>query len=1250
MSQLNIQLFSQFHVTLEQQVIVTFDSDKGRALLAYLAVEADRVHSRSRLAALFWPDYPEESARTNLRQTLRQLRLAIHDEDATPAFLTITRQTLQCNPDAAITVDVLTFQRLLRDVASHAHPALTSCAVCQHHLQVAVALYRGDFLAGLTIQESIGFEEWRRIKQEELHLQAIQALQQLVTRYEQQGDDEQAQTYAARLLAIEPWYEEAHRQLMRSLARSGQRSAALAQYQRCRQILADELGVAPETATTALYEQIQTGAFAPRAVRTKAWLTAKHEVAKKKPREAQQAVAKSPLAAPPPGTASQRAEPTIVSSPSLPRQPLPMPLTPFVARAVDLQFIFQRLQEPTVRLLTLVGAGGMGKTRLALEIGRRLVEGVQTADMRTADGLRARLDFPDGVFFIELASLRSASEIAPAITSGLGIHLYGQDPKQALLHALRDKMVLLILDNFEHLPEGSSLVVELLQAAPTLRILATARARLNVHGEYLYPVQGMPYPTTATLATAGDAAAVRLFVQSAQQVQPSFIVHAENLAAVLRICHLVQGMPLGLELAATWTDILPLATIGQEIEQNLDFLSTAWHNIPERQRSLRAVFQWSWQMLNAEEQQAFRRLAIFRGGFTRQAAETITGASLRVLTNFVHKSLLTNKLGEERYEFHQLLHQFAAEQLDAHPAERLITATRHQQFYLEFLTAREQQLVGANLRNATDEIHSEIDNIRQAWLWAIEQADSFALDRSALALSRFYDLTGLLAERIEVLRRAVVQLQQAVTATRAAPTSMQQQHLSKLLALCAGSLVTQGQFMDGLAFAQEAVTMGQASGGVEGEAYGRLIWGQTFYRRGQYPEARQLFMQALAFVQQHESHKPTCPLLYDTEHNCLVWLGALESEIGAYERASAHFTGALQRCRALGRLRAEAHVRINQAVLAWHQHDYATAHQACEETLVMVRQLGDHFREGIVYLEYGEVVRMQGEYTSSYRLLRQAQAQLAASGSIVEQGYTFAALGHLCGYLGDFVSAQQWLTKFFTTPALVEAPAVKIEGLLPRTVLALLVGDLETAQRLAQEGNQVAQALGSRAKQAQALTFLGHAHHALQQPAEAIIAYQQAITLYAQIDDAQSAAEAQAGLAEVTQGQGEGAQALALVETLLPGLIAGVQVGIDEPFYTYLVCYQVLADHDDERATAVLQQGYALLTAYANQIMDPALRHSFLRNVPVHRALQQAYRRGCCTSPTLTRELHAEECRWPKGQPETANHAVYVIGDAGMLH
>ncbi|RIK33516.1 MAG: hypothetical protein DCC55_34775, partial [Chloroflexi bacterium] len=264
MAKLTLSLFGRFQALLDDQSITDFETDKGRALLAYLAVEAAArggAHSRSTLAALLWPDYPEESARTTLRHVLHCLRATIHDATGAQPLLLSTRQTLQLNPAVAYTLDVATFTNLLAHCAAHTHAQLAHCQPCLQQLQQAVALYHGDFLADLTIRDSGIFEEWRRLKQEQYHIQALDALFYLTHACTVNGDYERAAYYARRQLALEPWREEAHRQLMRALACSGQRSAAIAQYRACRQVLSAEFGAEPDPATTALYEQVKTGAL-----------------------------------------------------------------------------------------------------------------------------------------------------------------------------------------------------------------------------------------------------------------------------------------------------------------------------------------------------------------------------------------------------------------------------------------------------------------------------------------------------------------------------------------------------------------------------------------------------------------------------------------------------------------------------------------------------------------------------------------------------------------------------------------------------------------------------------------------------------------------------------------------------------------------------------------------------------------------------------------------------------------------------
>jgi predicted ATPase len=326
-------------------------------------------------------------------------------------------------------------------------------------------------------------------------------------------------------------------------------------------------------------------------------------------------------------------------------------------------------QQADARLLTLVGVGGMGKTRLALEVAR------------------ANLDnYADGVFFVALAPLTAAETIVSAIVRVLGVTLHGGDPTAALLRWVDDKQLLLILDNFEHLLEGVGLVVELLEAAPQMQIIATSRERLNVRGEQVYGVEGLEYGQGAPAQAAATSAAIRLFVEGARRAHPPFRLRVEELPALQRICELVGGMPLGLELAAAWAGVLSPEEIANEIARDVDFLQARWADVPERQGSMRVVFEWSWRRLSETERQVLHQLSVFRGGFTRAAAETIAGGSLRVLVGLHHKSLLHWRPADGaagRYELHELLRQFAAEQLDAIPAgQKDSLLRRHATYFL----------------------------------------------------------------------------------------------------------------------------------------------------------------------------------------------------------------------------------------------------------------------------------------------------------------------------------------------------------------------------------------------------------------------------------------------------------------------------------------------------------------------------------------------------------------------------------------
>ncbi|MCL4860685.1 MAG: AAA family ATPase [Caldilineaceae bacterium] len=1182
MTQLLLTCLGDFQVTLAGAPLTAFPTDKVQALLVYLVVEGQE-YRRAELAQFLWPGYREESARHSLRQSLHRLRQLL--PDAAPGgrppggepWLLLTRQTVQVNPAALVSSDVATFCALLAQVAAHAHPALAHCPPCLASLRQAVDLYGGDFLAGFTVADSAPFEEWRRVTQEQLHLQALDALTQLANAAESAGDDEGALWAAQRQLALEPWLESAHRQVMRLLAQRGQRAAAIAQYHRCRQVLAEELRVAPDAETSALYEQIQRGDPGKVARRQGDKGTAAHLVTPSPPH------------------------------PITPAPNLPLFITPLVGRAQALAEIEALLQRPGVRLLTLVGPGGMGKTRLAAEVGRE------------RGGA-----FADGVCFVPLAPVSTATALVGAIATALGVALQGGDARDLLLRTLRQKQLLLILDNFEQLlgagaegePQAVDLVVDLLDAAPGVQILVTSRERLKLRAEQLYPVQALTFPATATLAEAAASAAVRLFVQALQHVQIDFQLTAANLAAVLRICQLVQGMPLGLELAAANASGVPLSAVADAIEGSAEFLTVDWRDVPERQRSMRAVFVWSWQLLSAEEQRILRQSAVFRGGFTYPAAEAVTGATLPLLRRLTDKSLLQwqatlapSGRDEGRYVMHELLRQFAAEQLRNTPAEATAVAARHSLYYLDFVAGREKGLTRHNARQAADEIQGEINNIRQAWMWAATHqvmGDAqliAALGRAAYGLWKFYSQRGPRSEREQMLELA---LQPVATGLSDGPTDPQRHQqrqvtMSKLLALHATSLVVQGKLSDAAEIARQAIALGQAHAGGEGETLGLIARAQAIAHEHRFAEARVLFEEALQLAHHYRSRYATSEVLADAELTAYEYLAILTHDMEGFQSGRVYLEQSLQLCQRLGKELSEQEGHYALALLAYWSGEYETAQQEFEAALALALRLGYQIGEMFALLGLGEMQRLQGNYTAAQAAIEQGLTLARLLNDRFGQINALVGLSHLHCLLGNLAGAAGFVAQL--------TQILETHELLPENRVLILDG-LAFYEHCAGQTQQ-ALAYAERARQVleddlRSRVTLGHIQATVQEWDAASATYQIAVAHHMKRGNRAMAAEPQAGLAHIALVQGDLAGAQAQVEAILPVLAEFPYAGFNDPFFIYLTCYQVLAANGDSRAATLLQQGYDLLQQAA-AVLDEESRQRFLTAVSVHRDLIAAY-------------------------------------------
>lgn len=385
---------------------------------------------------------------------------------------------------------------------------------------------------------------------------------------------------------------------------------------------------------------------------------------------------------------------------------------PLIGRETELNTLTTLLEDPKVRLVTVVGPGGIGKSRLAHE-GARLLHKCQ-GDLRQARAGTRR--FAQGVCFVELAPLASPDLILSAVAGALGLYFDPtREPKAQLFRFLRAKQLLIVMDNFEHLLEATQLVSEILLNAPDVKVLATSRERLGLSHESVLLLSGMTFPEPGVPDCASDFSAVQLFVQTACRVQLDFELTPDSTTHVAKICQLVAGSPLGIVLAASWANLLSVAEIATEIAADFDFLKADLRDVPERQQSLRAVFDQSFRLLAPTEQQAFARLAVFRGGFSRESAQSIAGASLRTLAALVNKSLVSRDPLSGRYKMHELLRQYAMVKLHANPQEHDAVLDRHAHFHLEFLSSREARLRTGNPQLAAAEIDVEIDNVRAAW-------------------------------------------------------------------------------------------------------------------------------------------------------------------------------------------------------------------------------------------------------------------------------------------------------------------------------------------------------------------------------------------------------------------------------------------------------------------------------------------------------------------------------------------------------
>ena len=861
-------------------------------------------------------------------------------------------------------------------------------------LMVAADLYRDDFLTGFSLADCLQFDEWQFFQSESLRQSLAFALEKLIVKLGEQREYQTAVPYARRWLALDPLHEAAHRQLMQLYAQMGQQAAALRQYEQCRQTLEDELGISPSSETRVLYQDIQAGKVTGR---------------KRKP---------------------------------LPRHNLPVQTTTFIGREAELADIKRLLlEEPGCRLLNLVGPGGIGKTRLALATAGQLLDA-----------------FPDGTYFVSLASVAEAEDIVPAMAAALNFTFYGAtEPKEQLLDYLRSKKLLIVADNFEHLLDGSHLLTEIISQAPDVYLMVTSRERLNLQEEWGYDVRGLLFPAssnqTSEVSETSEAleeySSLKLFLQRARRAKASFTPSVEETAAIIRICQLVDGMPLGLELAAPWVRTLSCREIADEIARNLDFLTTSLRNIPERHRSLRVVFEQTWERLSPDEQAVLQQLSVFRGGCTRQAAEQVTGATLPILASLVDKALV-RRTNIGRYELHDLISQFAAEKLAQDEAMKTAVRDSHSTYYCAFLHAHTEHWYTARQLETLAAVTHESDNVEQTWRRALAKGEWQLLRQAIDSLVAFYDWWGRFADAKSFCQSVVEEAERQAKRIDVSPHCLRLwvRALAELAWFTADNSEVRHRLQQSLALLERPELVGKDT---------RPEKALVLYLEGGYlanqnlREARQVIEQSLA----------------------------LYHELGDQ-------LGIAKTLRALG-------------YVDWRAGNHDSALTRVQAALTIHLERGDHRGQAICMTTMGRIHKTQGHLEEAEHWAREALrlSQQIGDQSLLVRRYT--NLAHTLLFQGKLTEAQQLAEKGLAICRDLDHRAV--EGWVQYCLCETLMhsGQYQPAARQAVDGLLVVQAVGDRRFEAAIYGVMGQLALAASSYTEARAAFAKSAEIFRKV-------------------------------------------------------------------------------------------------------------------------------------------------------
>ncbi len=717
--------------------------------------------------------------------------------------------------------------------------------------------------------------------------------------------------------------------------------------------------------------------------------------------------------------------PRLDASATRPAMTLPMSSAPFVGRETEMTEILALMMDPACRLLTLVGPGGIGKSRLAVEAAAEIEE-----------------SFGDGLSFVQLTPVSSPAFIPFAIGSTLGLVFSdSREPRQQVIDFLRSKRLLLILDDFDRLLDGADLIMEILRQTERVKILATSRERLDLRHERVFRIKGLAVPQDTDDKKFSDCGSVRLFCEIAGRVHSDFCMSDTEKAAILKICRILDGMPLGLELAAGWIRVMPCLDIASQIEQSIDFLATTAQDVPERHRSIRTTFDRSWGMMTGSEKQAFVRLSVFCGGFHRKAAECVAQTSLPVISALIDKSLLLRS-NEKRYSLHGLLRQYSRDKLTELQDELRDVQKRHSDYYISFLGDRTKRLRSSEQRRALDEIEIEIANIREAFENAVAFGWIESIHNGLDPLDAFYKNRGWFQVGVQTFGRAVRALRRAAEAEDQ-PVGSIKQFLAEAQGRLGGFQFRLGKYADAKESLNQSLEGFHEIGAQNQAAFTLENLGHVAWREGKHSEAKKWYSECLQVCREADDQWAEARILDDMGNialfqsnyeearrlhekglaisryvddfwavaSCLNNLGNVADIMGRREKAREYYAESLDINKKIGDQQGISVALTNLGNIASRVGDYIRAKELHLESLTISRDICSD--EGIAYSlnVLGDVCLELKEYDAARCYQEESLAITKRAGDKSGSAYSLVSLGDIARGCGDYSTAKSHYKK-----------------------------------------------------------------------------------------------------------------------------------------------------------------------------------------------------------------------------------------------